>query len=207
MKVGRDAEDDDYIHRLHQLFAGQAMDADFIPPAYPLVNDGHCRDAAVLIPLIRGDGGNGSRLLLTRRTDTLRSHAGQVALPGGTCDPEDCDPVATALRESQEEIGLPPSAVEIIGQLAPVRLPSGYRVTPVVGLVSASIKLRPAPDEVAAIFQPPASLVLDPGNYRKFSMTYRDRPREVLELYYREFRIWGATAAILHGLGEKLKRL
>lgn len=210
MSAHSGAVNDEILHRLQRFFDGQAVRNDVrLRPDMDDVQDGgpRIREAAVLIPLLRQSPGEESRILLTLRTQSLRSHAGQVALPGGTCDPGDCDPIATALRESHEEIGLTPSAVNVIGQLSPVILPSGYRVTPVVGLIEPDIQLRPSPAEVAAIFHAPASLVLNPDRYNKLSMVYRNRSREVLELYYQEYRIWGATASILHGLGKELNKL
>lgn len=192
------------MDRLLRYFAQQPVR---VSQASLLTPDAPARPASVLIPVIRPWKSSGSRIIFTLRTDTLSSHAGQVSLPGGICDPDDSNPVHTALRESQEEIGLTPSAVEIIGQLAPIRLPSGFEVTPVVGIVDPDVKLTPSPAEVAAIFHAPGDLVLTPSHYRHFTMEYRNRPRQVLELYYENYRIWGATATILHGLGTELSSL
>ncbi len=192
------------MDRLLRYFAQQPVRVSQTPP---VPHDTPVRPASVLIPVVRPWKASGSRVIFTLRTDTLSRHAGQVSLPGGTSEPHDSNPVHTALRESQEEIGLMPSAVEVIGQLAPVRLPSGFDVTPVVGIVDPDVKLTPCPAEVAAIFNAPGNLVLTPSHYRHVTMEYRNRPRQVLELYYENYRIWGATATILHGLGTELSTL
>lgn len=163
--------------------------------------------AAVLIPVLRAADHPGSQILFTVRTDTLARHAGQVSFPGGRCDPEDQDAIATALRESTEEIGLAADSVEILGQLGDIFLPSGYQVTPVVGLVEPGAELIPSPHEVADIFLAPAELVLNPGNFQRSLYRYAEAEHQVLELYFRKHRIWGATANILFHLGSELERL
>lgn len=190
----------DILDRLLRYFAQQPVRMSLDPGR----DDSMLKPASVLIPVMRPWKSQGSQVVFTLRTDTLSSHAGQVSLPGGTCDPGDANPVHTALRESHEEIGLEPDAVEIIGQMPAVVLPSGFSVTPVVGLIEPDIRLRPSPAEVAAIFHAPGNLVLTPSHYRHFTMQYRNLPRKVLELHYGDYRIWGATASILHGLGTEL---
>ena len=166
----------------------------------------HIREAAVLIPFHMLPDSDEPQILLTLRPTWLRSHAGQVSLPGGTREERDADARATALRECEEEIGTPADRIEVIGELGPVSLPSGYRITPVVGILPPDSRIRPCPIEVETVFHAPASLLLDPGRYRRYQMTWRDRPRDVLELQFGEFRIWGATAAILHGFGHALRK-
>ncbi|MCY4265019.1 MAG: CoA pyrophosphatase [Gammaproteobacteria bacterium] len=157
------------------------------------------RKAAVLIPVTRLCDGE-SHLVLTVRSANLKHHAGQISLPGGSTEPEDNDAVATALRESEEEIGLEPNQVEILGQLGELIMPSGFRITPIVGLINNDLVFRACPEEVADVFQVPLALVLDPVSYRQSSYHYGDTERVVLELHYEDYRIWGATAAILHHL-------
>jgi len=164
------------------------------------------RKAAVLIPVTRQDSTHESHIILTVRSENLRSHAGQISLPGGTRDPEDSDAIATALRESEEEIGLLPSQVEVIGKLGDMALPSGFHITPIVGLIDPGLSFTPAPDEVADIFQAPLELVLDLNAYEASYMTYNDVERKVLELHYEDYRIWGATAAILHHLAVQVAK-
>ncbi len=181
------------------------------------------REAAVLIPVTRPvgtgekdasdsreDRGNSaldverasfpSQVVLTVRSENLRSHAGQISLPGGSREAGDRDPAATALREAEEEIGLPPEQVEVIGRLGPMDLPSGFRVTPVVGLIPPGLEFTPCSREVADIFQAPLALLLDPKAYVRSSYLHAGKTRSTLELPWQNYRIWGATAAILHGL-------
>lgn len=180
--------------------------------AYPLRPDidasdlPHIREASVLIPFHTPPGVDEPHILLTLRPQYLRSHAGQVSLPGGRREPEDESPQATALRESEEEIGAPPHQIEVVGELGPVYMPSGYRITPFVGVLAPDTEIRPCAVEVEAVFHAPASLLLDPANYHRSTMIFRNREREILELQYGEYRIWGATAAILHGFGQALQR-
>jgi 8-oxo-dGTP pyrophosphatase MutT (NUDIX family) len=162
------------------------------------------RKAAVLIPITRQDAGNESHIVLTVRSENLRSHAGQISLPGGTRDADDADDIATALRESEEEIGLPASQVEVIGKLGDMALPSGFHITPIVGLIEPGLNFTAAPEEVADIFQAPLDLVLDLSAYKAAFMTYNNVERKILELHYEDYRIWGATAAILYHLAKQV---
>lgn len=168
--------------------------------------DSSLRKAAVLIPITRWDCDHESHVVLTVRSENLRSHAGQISLPGGTRDAEDADDVATALRESEEEIGLPASQVEVIGKLGDMALPSGFHITPIVGLIQPGLNFTPAVEEVADIFQVPLNLVLDPNAYKASFMTFNKVERKILELHYEDYRIWGATAAILHHLAMQVAK-
>lgn len=158
------------------------------------------RKAAVLIPVTRATATLESQVVLTVRSANLKSHAGQISLPGGTQNEHDSDIFATALRESEEEIGLPGSSVQILGRLGEFALPSGFRVTPVVGVIEPGLQLSPCPVEVADIFYTPLTLVLNPNAYRRSEMLFQNVPRKILELTYEDYRIWGATANILHHL-------
>lgn len=163
------------------------------------------RRAAVLIPVITDL--EEASIVLTLRTEHLSSHPGQVAFPGGKEDPGDAGPVHTALRESEEEIGLPADAVRVIGRLGELLMPSGYCVTPIVGLLSARTPLVPSPREVAHIFRLPIRLALDPAAYQRCRVTYQETEREILEMHFEAYRIWGATAAILHHLACEIQTL
>jgi len=193
-------DQDELIWRLQRYFSLQT------PHPFPSepVGGSSLREAAVLIPVLRPQAAGGCRVLFTLRSQHLPNHAGQVSLPGGTRDRGDRDAVHTALREAEEEIGLAAEAVQVIGQLRAINLPSGFRVTPVVGLIDADTPLRACPAEVAEIFHAPGELVLSPAHYRRLTMQHNNQPRQVLELHYRHYRIWGATAAILYGLGKSL---
>jgi len=162
------------------------------------------RSAAVLIPITRLCPNNESHIVLTVRSENLRSHAGQISLPGGTTEPEDSDEIHTALRESNEEIGLIPQRVEVLGKLGELALPSGFRVTPVVGLIDNNLSYTANPAEVADIFHVPLDIALNPEAYMPSTMEFGSRQRMILELHYEDYRIWGATAAILHHLAKRI---
>jgi 8-oxo-dGTP pyrophosphatase MutT (NUDIX family) len=155
--------------------------------------------AAVLVPLVERSAG--LTVLLTERTAHLSSHSGQVAFPGGRADPTDTDAVATALREAWEEVGLPPSEVEVLGLLPAYTTGSGYRVTPVVGLVAPHAPLRPNPGEVAAVFEVPLAWLMQPSNHRHHLWDDGGVQRRWVSMPYpdgaEERYIWGATAAML----------
>ncbi len=170
----------------------------------PELPEENFRHAAVLIPVACGE--SGSSVIFTLRTEHLSSHAGQVSFPGGTREDGDISLEHTALRESEEEIGLRPEAVRVIGRLGNLLMPSGYCVTPVVGLFAADTPLIPSPREVAEIFAVPTAIALNPASYLRSSMLYGDLEREVLEFHHDGYRIWGATATMLHHLAMELSR-
>jgi 8-oxo-dGTP pyrophosphatase MutT (NUDIX family) len=158
--------------------------------------------AAVLIAVTnRADPG----VILTQRTETLRSHAGQVAFPGGRIDPEDDGPVGAALREAEEEIALPRGCVEVIGIAERYRTVTGYDVTPIVGVVPPDLTLIPAEAEVASVFEVPLSFLLDRANHREASAHYQGHERRYYEIMWGERRIWGATAAMIVNLSRRLQ--
>ena len=162
------------------------------------------RKASVLIPITRHRPGRASEVVLTVRSENLNSHAGQVSLPGGSEEDDDSDVIATALRESEEEIGLARDQVEVIGRLGDMALPSGFQITPIVGLIEPGLDFVPCPIEVAEIFHAPLSLLMDTEAYSSTSMSYDSQSRRILELQYERYRIWGATAAILHHLAKTI---
>jgi 8-oxo-dGTP pyrophosphatase MutT (NUDIX family) len=158
--------------------------------------------AAVLVPVTdRAEPG----VILTRRTETLRRHAGQVAFPGGRIDPEDTDAVAAALREAEEEIALPRSTVEVVGIADRYRTGTGFEVTPVVGVVPPDLPLRPAEAEVAAVFEVPLAFLLDHANHRAASAVWKGKRRDYWEILWDDQRIWGATAAMIVNLARRLR--
>jgi 8-oxo-dGTP pyrophosphatase MutT (NUDIX family) len=159
--------------------------------------------AAVLVPIIMEPE---PRILLTRRADHLRSHGGQVSFPGGRIDPEDASPEAAALREAWEEVALDPAAVEVIGQLPQHETGTGFLVTPVVGLVTPGIVLRPAATEVAALLSLPLTLLLDPSQPSRSRVKLKGGDwRDVWVWPHDDHHIWGATAAILVSLAKRLR--
>jgi 8-oxo-dGTP pyrophosphatase MutT (NUDIX family) len=144
-------------------------------------------------------------LILTLRPETMRKHPGQISFPGGRIDPGDDGPVAAALREAEEEIGLPPSAVEVIGLADVYRTVTGFEVTPVVGIVPPDLPLVPHPGEVAALFEAPLHYLLDPAHQHERSAIWRGRERHYYEIDYEGRRIWGATAAMIVNLSRRLE--
>ena len=164
---------------------------------------GKVTKAAVLIPLVLKE--NGLSVLLTQRTNHLRDHAGQISFPGGRMDPGDQSPNDTALRESQEEIGLDPKRVEIIGHLPQYLTVSGYSVTPVVGLVQAQAEYVLDEFEVADVFEVPLSFLLDPANHQVRLWQSEQGGRRFYSMPYENRFIWGATAGMLRNLYHLLK--
>ena len=158
-------------------------------------HDADARPAAVLVPLVWRPDGPG--VLLTRRTEGLRHHAGQISFPGGKREPGDVDAVACALREAQEEIALAPHLVRLVGELPPYVTITGFSVTPVVGLLLPPAGLVPQPGEVAEIFELPLDRVLDVRQYERHTIERDGRLRHYLSLSYGDHFVWGATAAML----------
>jgi 8-oxo-dGTP pyrophosphatase MutT (NUDIX family) len=153
------------------------------------------RHAAVLLPVVKRDAG--LNLLFTKRTDHLYDHAGQISFPGGRAEPGDASPTRTALRETEEEIGLPPSQVEVLGHLPEYLTVTGYRVTPVVGLVSVPFSLSLDAFEVAEAFEVPLAHLLDPANHQRHLLKMLGRTRTYYAMPYEMRYIWGATAGML----------
>jgi 8-oxo-dGTP pyrophosphatase MutT (NUDIX family) len=143
-------------------------------------------------------------VILTQRTDTLRKHPGQVAFPGGRIDPTDSGPVAAALREAWEEIGLPASAVELIGPVDRYHTGTGFDVTPVLGVVPPDLAYVPAVAEVADVFEVPLAHLLNPANHLPGSAEWQGRIRHYHQIEWQGRRIWGATAAMIVNLSRRL---
>ncbi len=162
------------------------------------------RRAAVLVPLVRRP--TGLAVLLTRRTDHLNDHAGQVSFPGGRTDPEDVDAVATALREAREEVGLVADEIEVIGVLPTYTTVTAYEVTPVVGLLAPPRALALDPYEVAEVFEVPLAFLMDPANHRRHAVEFQGLARHFLSMPWgadaggEPYFVWGATAAMLRNL-------
>ena len=153
------------------------------------------KQAAVLVPIIERD--DDLTVLLTRRADHLQSHSGQVAFPGGKVEDKDNGPVATALRETHEEIGVHESLIEPVGLLDSYETGTGFTIQPVVGFVHAEVQLTLDPGEVAEAFEVPFDFLMDPDNHKLEEMFWRGKMRAFYEMPYNGQRIWGATAAML----------
>lgn len=166
-------------------------------PAQPL-------PAAVLVGVIPRPAGAG--VLLTRRSDGLRHHGGQVSFPGGRIEALDASPAAAALREANEEVGLDAMQARALGYLDPLLTVTGFRVLPTVVLIDPAFQARPEPGEVAAVFEVPLDLLLDPLQLEKVELQFGGRARHVFQYRYQPQRIWGATASILYNLRERLAR-
>ena len=161
--------------------------------------------AAVLVPIV--DRPEGLTILLTQRTDHLRDHAGQVSFPGGRVEADDTNHEATALRETEEEIGLSAERIELIGRLDRYITRTGYEVIPVVGFVNPPFTVKPDPFEVADIFEVPLQFLADPDNHQRHSRFYNGARREFYAMPYEERYIWGVTAGMLVNLSEVLSPL
>lgn len=159
--------------------------------------------ASVLVPLVQRDE---LTVLFTRRTAHLTDHPGQISFPGGRAEPEDANAVATALREAQEEIGLAPAYVDVLGQLPTYTTGTSFIVTPVVGLVRPGFTLQADPFEVAEVFEVPLAFLMDPANHRWHEADFGGRRREFLSMPWtgpdaagqaQQYFVWGATAAMV----------
>lgn len=181
------------------------------PPPVPAGKDdlnprraphGGLRPASVLVPII--DYGAALTVLLTQRTKSLSAHPGQIAFPGGRRDPGDPDAVATALRETQEEVGLAPTRVEVIGRLETYVTRTGFAVTPVVGLIAPPVEPVPDPREVEDAFEVPLDFLIDPANRRRESRVFDGISRSFYAMPWQGRYIWGATAGMLVNLADRL---
>lgn len=163
------------------------------------------RRASVLVPLVARP--EGVTVLLTLRTDHLSSHAGQISFPGGRAEELDSSPIETALRETEEEVGLHRRHIEIIGVLPDYTTVSAYRVTPVVALVQPPFELQPDPGEVAEAFEVPLSFLMDGLNHQRrvFELPQGAGRRAFYTMPYEQYFIWGATAAMLRNLFHFLR--
>ena len=162
------------------------------------------RPAAVLAPVLRR--GDAMSLLLTVRAPDMRSHGGQIAFPGGAKDAADITAVDTALREAQEEVGIDPQRVEVLGYLDDYPTISNFMVTPVVGLIDGELDLCPQAAEVAEVFEVPLNVALDPANFARKTIERGGAALPIMELMWQHYRIWGATAGMLWDLVERVAR-
>lgn len=197
--------------RLRQALAATAEDAPrpLVDLEWPKVVQlalkpllSNLREAAVLVPVLMRD--SGLSVLLTRRAETLRNHRGQVSFPGGRRDLEDASLAACALREAQEEVGLPPQNSEIIGYLDDYPTTTRYRVTPVVALVKPPASFVIDAGEVAEVFEVPLTVLLDSKRYESRILSKDGLNVPFFEINHGSHRIWGATAGMLRDLCRKV---
>lgn len=188
---------------LHPLTQPPSMALELPPEWRALLPDlATLRPAAVLVGLV--ERGSASRIILTRRTEGLNHHPGQIAFPGGRVDPGDTSLVHTAMREAEEEIALSPHHVRPLGFIDPLPTLTGFVVQPVVARIDPAHRSRPDPREVAAVFEVPLEFVLDPGNRHSETLTVAGGRRRFWAFEFEGHRIWGATAAMLVQLAQRL---
>lgn len=181
---------------------GASSDFD-LNPGFALPENRKLRPAAVLVPLI--ERGNGLHVFLTKRASTLQHHPGQVAFPGGKVDETDANPSAAAIREAEEEIGLPSGHARVLGELASHETVTSFLITPIVAEVTREFWPRPEPGEVDEVFTVPFSYLMQPEHFRIESRMWRGVRRRYYTIPYGPYYIWGATARILRGLAERMK--
>ena len=174
----------------------------------PPLNKKH-KPAGILVPIItRCTGGEKFySVLLTQRAKTLRTHAGQIAFPGGSLEAKDSDITQAALRETHEEVGIEPKKVEVAGYLDPYKTGTGFCIFPVVGFITSPLRTTANPAEVDKIFEVPLDFLTCPQNYRRQATMIQQRWRRYYSIVYEHHKIWGATAGILYNLTKKLQTL
>jgi 8-oxo-dGTP pyrophosphatase MutT (NUDIX family) len=190
------ADDPEEAAAFRRVLAADRELSGMTPPSAALT------PAAVLVPLI--DHASGMAVLLTQRTTHLSAHAGQIAFPGGRIEPGDADAVAAALRETAEEVGLPPERVSVTGRLDTYLTGTGFEITPIVGIVEPPVPIDIDPFEVAEAFEVPLAFILDRRNHQRVERESGGRRRAFFVLPYEGRNIWGATAGILVNLAEVL---
>ena len=197
------------VGRVRDQLSARSEELDGIDPDYGRhVLNPHFRanepltPAAVLVPLVQRD--EETTIILTKRTEGLKDHPGQISFPGGRVDPGDGGPVDTALRETEEEIGISRDKIEVLGRLDTYLTATGFSVTPVVGRVETPFQTTPEPGEVAEVFEVPLSFLLDPANHEREERWFGDMQWFAYAMPYAHYRIWGITAGMIRNFYEIL---
>lgn len=185
------------------LLQNSTASSDFdLNPDVVLPEGRKLRPAGVLVPVIAGAAG--AEVLLTKRSSRLKHHPGQIAFPGGKQDEGDADVIAAALREAEEEVGLPRGHVEVLGTLPTHETVTGFLVTPVIGWIDRDFDVQPEPGEVAEVFRVPLTHVTDVALFTIQSRRWRGTRRHYYTVPFGPYYIWGATARILRGLAHRM---
>ncbi|WP_337268973.1 CoA pyrophosphatase [Oryzifoliimicrobium ureilyticus] len=172
------------------------------PDMFEMIEAMTLRKAAVLVPVV--DDGEEASVIFTTRTATLKKHSGQVAFPGGSIDPQDASAERAAMREAEEEIGLPVDYVETVGRLPDYLAASGFRITPILAIIRRGFDLKPNPAEVHDVFEVPLSFLMNPDNHQRDSRVWNGYERHFYRVPYQDHMIWGITAGIVRTLYERL---
>jgi 8-oxo-dGTP pyrophosphatase MutT (NUDIX family) len=182
---------------------GEARHSDWdLTGGRPAVAAANLKPAGVLIALVQRPGG--PHLILTRRTDDMPTHAGQIALPGGRVQPEDQTVIAAAVREAHEEVGLDPALVRVLGLADAWHSVTSYHITPVVALIDGEPSLTPDPREVAQVFEVPFDFLMDRRNHIRETRRWNGQDRHYWTMPWQGHHIWGATAGMLRALSFRL---
>ena len=195
----------DFRERVRRLSAIDGVtdgDHTLNPDLQELMAQMKLRDAAVLVPVV--DYGDDTRMILTKRTEKLRSHSGQISFPGGRIDATDPTPEFAAMREAEEEIGLTPDYIEIIGRMPDYVSGSGFRIAPILAVVRPGFSLKINEDEVDDAFEVPLEFLMDPANHNRESRLWQNRERFFYTMPFGERYIWGITAGIIRNVYERL---
>lgn len=195
----------DFRDRVRRLSAADgSVDGDHTlnPDMQELLAQMKLRDAAVLIPVV--DYGDHTRMILTKRTEKLRSHSGQISFPGGRIDATDPTPEFAAMREAEEEIGLTPDYVDVVGRMPDYVSGSGFRIAPILAVVRPGFSLKINEDEVDDAFEVPLGFLMDPANHNRESRIWQNRERYFYTMPFGERYIWGITAGIIRNVYERL---
>lgn len=192
------------LHENERAQLNGSEDGDHLlnPDLHGLLPRDGLRDAAVLVPVV--DHGEQASVILTKRTDKLRSHPGQIAFPGGRLDPTDPTPEFAALRETEEEIGLSSDFIEVVGRMPDYVSGSGFRIAPILSVVKPGFRLDINPDEVDAAFEVPLAFLMNPANHNRESRIWQEKERFFYTMPFHERYIWGVTAGIIRAVYERL---